>query len=63
MAFKAKQFYKIDAMALLKRQSIASIRKSFEYHLSSTTTSTGGHHVKIMSDETFELGLSFEFTP
>ena len=59
--FQSKtQFYKIDAMALLKRKSITGIRKSFEDHLSST--STGGHHVKIMSDETFGLGISFEFT-
>lgn len=55
------QFYKFNAMALLKRKSIASIRKSFQYHLSSTTTSTARHHVEL-SDENFGLGLSFEVT-
>ena len=55
------QFYKINAMALLKSKSIASIRKSFQYHLSFTTTSTARRHVEL-SDENLGLGLSFEVT-
>ena len=59
---KQTQFYKINAIALLNcRKSIVSIKKSFEYHLSSTTTSTGRHHVE-MSNENLGLGLSFEVT-